>query len=124
MESKDLGSKKMNNKQNMNEGFSGDNMSAMHNPSGPILKPDVEIDLNGNPIIVQRARDLDTTPVHIPEPTNHHYNENEDMNQDLSEGEVKRTVENKDRNSDITANRYPNSSPENRENRGNIKLDE
>lgn len=35
-----------------------------------------------------------------------------------------KTVENEDHNSDITANRYPNEHPDNKEDRGNIKLDE
>ncbi len=41
-----------------------------------------------------------------------------------TEEEAKKTVENKDRNSDITPNRYPNSNPESRKDRGNMKLDE
>lgn len=42
----------------------------------------------------------------------------------FSDKEVQRMIENKDHNSDITAHRYPNSDPDNHEDRGNIKLDE
>jgi hypothetical protein len=34
------------------------------------------------------------------------------------------TVENEDLNSDITANRYPSSNPDNHKNRGNMKLND
>lgn len=36
----------------------------------------------------------------------------------------KKTVENKDRNSDVEPNRYSNSNPESHKDRGNMKLDE
>ncbi|MET0760568.1 MAG: hypothetical protein ABWZ56_09120 [Flavobacterium sp.] len=124
MENKDLGSKKMNNKQNVNEGFSGENMSEEKNPSAPILKTEVEIDVNGNPVVVQRARNIDAT-TNTPEETDRNWNENESLSRGVTtEEEVDKTIENKDRNSDITPNRYPNSNPDNHENRGNIKLDE
>lgn len=125
MENKDLGSKKMNNKQNVNEGFSGENMSEEKNPSTPILKTEVEIDVNGNPVVVQRARNIDATTADTPEETDRNWNENESLSRGVAtEKEVDKTIENKDRNSDITPNRYPNSNPDNHENRGNIKLDE
>ena len=38
MESNDLGSKKTNNKQNTNEGFSGENLPKITNPAASILK--------------------------------------------------------------------------------------
>jgi hypothetical protein len=41
-----------------------------------------------------------------------------------TEDEAKKTVENKDRNSDVEPNRYPNAHPDNHKNRGNMKLDE
>lgn len=125
MESKDLGSKKTNNKQNINEGFSSENLPEDYNPSTSNLKEEVEIDANGNEKIVQRARNVDGTIASIPEPAERTWNENESLSRGVStEKEVMRTVENEDHNSDITANRYPNEHPDNKEDRGNIKLDE
>ncbi|MBG6110767.1 hypothetical protein H4V97_001147 [Flavobacterium sp. CG_23.5] len=125
MESKDLGSKKTNNKQNINEGFSSENLPEDYNPSTSNLKEEVEIDANGNEKIVQRARNVDGTIASIPEPEERTWNENESLSRGVStEKEVMRTVENEDHNSDITANRYPNEHPDNKEDRGNIKLDE
>jgi hypothetical protein len=121
MESEDLSTKKTNNKQNINEGFSGENMDKNTNPDVSHLKSEVEIDSHGNQKIVQRARNIegtleqneDTTPVNL----------SSDI-ANVSEEQAKKMVENKDHNSDITANRYPNSHPDNKKDRGNIKLDE
>lgn len=125
MEKKDLGSKKINGKQELNEGFSGENISNDSNFIASKLKTEVEIDADGNEKIVQRARDIDGTIPEIPEENKKNRNENEISNRGVStEADVKKTVENKDRNSDITANRYPNSNPDNHKNRGNIKMDE
>ena len=57
MENKDLGSKKMNGKQNVNEGFIGKNNDK--NPSAPELTADTEIDTEGNKKIVQRVQSID-----------------------------------------------------------------
>ena len=120
METDNLGSKKMNNKENVNEGFSGEKQAVVNNPP-PILTTDVEIDLNGNPKVVQRAHNADGSPAEVP-----HMNDtnNQNISNNLSEEEIKRTIENRDRNSDITANRHPNANPDNQVDRGNIKLDE
>ncbi|TDD75250.1 hypothetical protein [Flavobacterium caseinilyticum] len=121
MESNDLSSKKTNNKQNSNEGSNGDNVTKNTNPDVSHLKSEVETDTHGNKKIVQRARNIegnleqneDTTPVNLSSDT-----------ANVSEELAKKMVENKDHNSDLTANRYPNSHPDNKEDRGNIKLDE
>jgi hypothetical protein len=118
MEANDLGSKKINNEQERNEGFSGENISENYDPSQAQLKPKLEIDQDGNHKIVQRATYTDSQE-------EHNVRENESLNRGVStEAEENKTVEHKDRNSDIAANRYPNSHPDNHENRGNIKLDE
>lgn len=125
MESDDLSSKKTNNKQNINEGFSGENMSNNDNPPASQLKEEIEIDANGNEKVVQRARNVDGTIASIPEPEERTWNENESLSRGVStEKEAMRTVENEDYNSDITAKRYPNEHPDNKKNRGNIKLDD
>ncbi|CAM4079238.1 hypothetical protein [Flavobacterium weaverense] len=124
MESNDLGSKKTNNKQNTNEGFSGENIPEDYNSATSNITEEVEIDANGNKKIVQRARNVDGSVASIPD-EERNWNENESLSRAVSsEKEEMRTVENKDLNSDITAHRYPASHPDNHEDRGNIKLDE
>jgi hypothetical protein len=125
MESNDLSSKKTNNKQNTNEGFSGENLPEDYNPATSILKEEVEIDANGNEKVVQRARNVDGSIASIPEPEERTWNENESLSRGVStEKEVMKTIENEDLNSDITAHRYPASHPDNKKDRGNIKLDQ
>jgi len=114
MDTKDLGSKKINNEQQVNEGFSGENLDENYNPADQKLNPEQETDENGNTKNVKRARD-----------TAQNWNENESLSRGVTDEEDQiKTVENKDRNSDIATNRYPNSHPDNHQNRGNIKLDE
>ena len=125
MESNNLGSKKTNNKQNSNEGFSGENLPEDYNPNPSILKAEVETDANGNEKIVQRARNVDGTIASIPDEKEKSWDENESLSRGVSsEKEEMRTVENKDLNSGITAHRYPKSHPDDHKDRGNIKLDE
>ena len=117
MKNKDLGSKKINNEQEVNEGFSGKNIADNYDPSKEKLNPETETDENGDSKTVKRARNN--------EQTDRNWNENESLSRDVqSEGQQQKTVENKDRNSDITSNRYPNSHPDNHKNRGNVELDE
>ena len=113
MENKDLGSKKTNNEQQLNEGFSGQNMPK----DTPDLKNEVEKDKDGNTDSVKRARDVDDNL----EDSKASSSESKTTN---NENQNEKTVENKDRNSDVAANRYPNSHPENHKDRGNMKLDE
>lgn len=125
MESNDLGSKKTNNKQNKNEGFSGENLPEDYNSAASILKEEIEIDTEGNEKIVQRARNVDGTIATLADEEERTWNDNESLSRGVStEKEAMKTVENKDLNSDITAHRYPASHPDNQEDRGNIKLDE
>ncbi|WP_298156961.1 hypothetical protein [Flavobacterium sp.] len=109
---KDLGNKKINNEQEVNEGFSGENIPKDYNPSKSKLQPETETDDKGNAHHVQRARNTDTTT------------ENDSTSDSTGAksygGDMKSQVENKDRNSDIATNRYPNSHPENHINRGNM----
>ena len=111
MENQDLGSKKMNNKQvNLED-------NSKINQSESILKPEIEIDNEGKSKIVQRARNIED----IVDSTETYTNKNIATKPSTASEEIgKKMVENKDKNSDITPNRYPNSSPDNQENRGNI----
>jgi len=118
MENKDLGSKKINNKQEVNEGFSGKNKFSEADSDSSKLNEEIEIDAQGNKKIVQRSRNAGGTNIDASA-------ENENANRGVStEADVKKTVENRDKNSDITPNRYPNSHPDNHIDRGNQKLDE
>jgi hypothetical protein len=121
MESNDLGSKKMNNKQNTTEEFSTENLPENYDPAATKLVAEVETNKDGDQKIVHRARNVDANP----EQNNSEDNENPSSSIEiLSDKEIQRMIENKDHNSDITAHRYPNSDPDNHEDRGNIKLDE
>ena len=121
MENKDLGSKKMNNKQNTSEEFSTENIPENYDPAATKLVAEVETNSSGEQKIVHRARNVDANPEQI----NSENNENPSSSIEiLSDKETQRMIENKDHNSDITAHRYPNSNPDNHEDRGNIKLDE
>jgi hypothetical protein len=105
MENKDLGSKKMNNKQSIND----DSMNLkQENQSGSLLKSELEIDENGNEKIVDRARNNN--------PNDDIYKSKTDKKvsakpSSASEALGKKMVENQDKNSDITPNRL--SIPEN-----------
>lgn len=118
MDTNDLGSKKINNEQQHNEGFSGENLPEDYNPKPGKLKADLEIDQEGNRSLVQRATSSN-------EQSNRSLDGNGHLSGDNgSEDKHEKTVEHKDRNSDVAANRYPNSHPDNHEDRGNPKLDE
>ncbi len=121
MESNDLGSKKMNNKQNTPEELNSENLHENYDPTASKLVAEVETNSSGEQKIVHRARNVDSNP----EETNTDDNENPSSSLEIfSDKEVQRMIENKDHNSDITAHRYPNSDPDNHKDRGNIKLDE
>lgn len=86
------------------------------------LNKEVDTDVDGNKIIVDRARNGSENPEMLS-------NEIDSDNPNAKRGvttdkEAMKTVENKDLNSDITPNRYPNSHPDNKADRGNMKLDE
>lgn len=114
MENKDLGSKKMNGKQETTP-------VTDPNESSPALQPEIETDTEGVKSVVQRARHMEhelpseepATPTGLgSKPSN------------APEENAKKMVENKDKNFDITHNRYPNSHPDNHKNRGNIEMEE
>ena len=109
MEDKDLGSKRINNEKPVNEGFSGTNIPENYNPSTKKLNTEVEKDAEGNTKVVERARNANA--------------KSDDTNPDKTYLENEKKVENKDFNSDVTPKRYDNSDPANRENRGNIEMD-
>lgn len=118
MDTKDLGDKRINNEQQVNEGFSGQNLPEDYNPAAKKLSQEQETDKQDNMKTVDRARHTEEPPKKAS------YNSDANRGGD-TEAEPNKTVENKDfMNSDTTANRYPKSHPDNHENRGNIKLDE
>lgn len=122
MESTNLGSKKTNNKQNPDT----EPIVGSLNPETSKLKEEIEIDSHGNEKVVQRVQDIDkTTPLAVLDENEKKWLENENLIRGVAtEADVKKTIENRDRNSDITPNRYPNSNPDNHIDRGNQKLDE
>ena len=122
MGTNNLGTKKINGTQKNIEESKGKDVSHDKDLKDAKLNKELVTDADGDKKIVERAR-----------------NENEDIKNKISktdsknananrgvstEEEANKTVENKDRNSDITPNRYPNSHPENHKDRGNMKLDE
>ncbi|MEZ7499924.1 hypothetical protein QO200_14390 [Flavobacterium sp. Arc3] len=124
MENKDSNSNKDLDKQNTNEGFSEKQIADTDKNQDSMLTNEIEIDAEGNKVIVQRARNVDGSIAHIPD-EERTWNENESLSRGVTtEEEEMKTVENEDLNSDITANRYPNSNPDNHKDRGNIKLDD
>ncbi|HSN48329.1 MAG TPA: hypothetical protein VLR29_06170 [Flavobacterium sp.] len=111
----------MNNKQSTSEEFSTENLNKTSDQALPKLVAEVETNSSGDQKIVHRARNVDANA----EQNNSENNENPSSSVEiLSDEQTQRMIENKDHNSDITAHRYPNSDPDNHEDRGNIKLDE
>ncbi|HEX9980679.1 MAG TPA: hypothetical protein VGB50_08970 [Flavobacterium sp.] len=97
----------------LNEGFCDDNLSADYNPSdAKELQQETDVDENGNPIQVDRARFPDETPqLDAPHPATG------DDNRII---ENRESLQNRDRNYDLDPNRYPPDDPENKRSRGNI----
>jgi len=123
MENKDLGSKKINGKQEVNEDAGGKINEVESNASK--FKKELETDTEGNKKIVERARNVDGSGPDLPDQIETNELAKEGLNRGVTtEKETKKTVENIDRNSDITPNRYPNSHPDNHENRGNANGDD
>lgn len=122
MNNNNLGSKKTNNKQNSDTESIAKNL----NPETSKLKEEIEIDSHGNEKIVQRVQDIEkTTPLTILDENEKKWNKNKNLIRGVStEANIEKTLENRDRNSDITPDRYPNSNPDNHIDRGNQKLDE
>nr|WP_199000075.1 hypothetical protein [Flavobacterium sp. ASV13] len=122
METNNLGSKKINGVQKNRDESKGKNISHDEKAVDPNLKKEVVTDSDGNKKIVERARNENEDIKKVKDKVDP---KNVNANRGVAtEEEAKKTVENKDRNSDITPNRYPNSNPESRKDRGNMKLDE
>ncbi|WP_163398948.1 hypothetical protein [Flavobacterium fluviatile] len=122
METNDLGSKKINGVQKDIDESKGKNISHDGESEDANVKKEVVTDENGNKTVVERARNENEDIGKVKDDIKP---DNPNSNRGVStEEEAKKTVENKDRNSDVTPNRYPNSNPESHEDRGNMKLDE
>lgn len=123
METNDnLGTKKINGTQKDIEESKGKNVSHDENLKDAKLNRELVTDKDGDKKIVERARnENEDIKTKISEKDFNNANANRGV---VTDEEAKKTVENKDHNSDITPNRYPNSHPDNHEDRGNMKLDE
>lgn len=114
MEKSDLGSKKINNEQQVNEGFSGKNIDEDYNPSTPGLKTEMEKDAKGNLFHVERARYVDKEME----------NSNSAPQVDYPTKSINQTpekAEHKDFNSNPNPEEFPDKEKKNQENRGNIE---
>ncbi|KUJ61783.1 hypothetical protein AR687_11225 [Flavobacteriaceae bacterium CRH] len=117
-----LGSKKINGAQKNIDESKGKNISHDTEENDLELKKEVVTDKSGNKEVVDRARNENEVINEVPDKVSKN---NANANRGVgSEEEAKKTVENKDRNSDVDPNRYPNSHPDNHKDRGNMKLDE
>ncbi|SFD86351.1 hypothetical protein [Flavobacterium phragmitis] len=122
METNNLGTKKINGTQKNIDESKGKNVSHDKELKDSKLNKEVVTDADGNKKIVDRARnENEDIKTKLSNTTSDNPNSNRGVTTDE---EAKKTVENKDRNSDITPNRYPNSNPESHKDRGNMKLDE
>ena len=122
METNNLGSKKINGVQKDIDETKGKNISHDGKADDANLKKEVVADKDGNKKVVDRARNENEDIQKVKDDVNP---DNPNANRGVSsDEEAKKTVENKDRNSDVEPNRYPNSHPDNHEDRGNMKLDE
>lgn len=122
MEKDNLGTKKINGVQKDIDETKGKNISHDGKADDANLKKEVVTDTDGNKKVVERARNENED---IQEKRDSVNPKNANANRGVSsDEEAKKTVENKDLNSDITPNRYPNSNPESHRDHGNMKLDE
>ena len=110
MDNNDLGSKKMNNKQEATS-------INPPNDATSAMQSEIEANQTGDKKLVNRAR-------HVEQNTSiSEFQSSIALGSNPStapEAIGKKMVENSDKNSDITSNRYPNSHPDNHENRGNL----
>lgn len=122
MATNNLGTKKINGTQKDIDESKGKNVSHDKDLKDAKLKKEVVTDADGDKKIVDRARnENEDIQLKTPKMSSDNPNSNRGVS---SEEEAKKTVENKDRNSDVTPDRYPNSNPESHKDRGNMKLDE
>lgn len=116
---KDLGGKTWNNQQqkgDLNEGFSGENIPDDYNPAKHVRE--VETDTEGNSRQVERARDANITS-----DNESGWNENESLSR-ASEIYDEKLQGKEDHNYDDPRRYASPSHRDNRENRGNMRLDE
>jgi hypothetical protein len=120
---KNLGDKKWNNEQEVNEGFSAQNLPNDYNNENPLMTSELETDQFGNESEVKRARfpHQHDEKLIFDTPDTRAAGELSEANSVI---ENKKSVENRDRNSDIATNRYPYSHPESRRDRGNFDVNE
>ncbi len=110
MENNDLGSKKMNNKQESTS-------IIPPNDSTSAMQSEIEANQTGDKKVVNRARHIEHNTSISGFPASKELGSNPST---APEAIGKKMVENSDKNSDITSTRYPNSHPDNHENRGNL----
>lgn len=110
---KNLGDKKWNNEQEINEGFSGKNLPEDYNKDNLLMKPEIETDRFGNETEVKRAR--------FP-----HQNDEKQVLGESGNSQIenKKSLENRDLNYDTSTDRYPYSHPESHKDRGNFDVNE
>lgn len=123
---KDLGSKKINNQQQTNEGFSGKNLPKDYDPSKK-LNTEAEKDQEGHENTVKRARSVDANTAPDVDESNHTTENGKSIKKNRgtsNESEDMETAENRDKNSDTEKNRYTNSNPESHRDRGNFDVNE
>lgn len=122
MDTNNLGSKKINGVQKNIDDSKGKNVSHDTKYDENKLEKEIVTDETGKKETVDRARNVNEEIKKVSDDAN---SNNPNANRGVeTEEEANKTVENKDRNSDITPNRYPNSNPESHKDRGNMKLDE
>jgi hypothetical protein len=83
MGNKDKNSKKQFKEQNTNEGFSEKHMTDKDKAQDSILSDEMEIDAEGNKVIVQRALNANGSIAHIPD-EERTWNENESLSRGFS----------------------------------------
>jgi hypothetical protein len=122
---RELADKKWNahqehNVDDLNEGFSGNNIpdgyDPSHEPIADRFKDETETDASGNKIETKRERHPDG---HSAENARH-----DSGNTDNSRIENQQSLEHRDLNYDPSEDRYPPSFSDNDENRGNLRLDD
>ena len=114
MKKSDLGTKKINNEQQVNESFSGKNIPKNHNASTPNLKTEMEKDAQGNLVSVDRARYMDKEMENSKSAPQVDY-------QTKSIHQTPEKAEHKDFNSNPNPKEFPDKQKKNQENRGNIE---
>lgn len=117
---KSLGDKTWNNQQqkgDLNEGFSGENIPDNYNPAKHVKEK--ETDAEGNSKIVDRARDAAKTT-----DAERGWNENESLSRGTEKADLEKQKAKGTEDFNYDNNPDPESHPDNKENHGNIELDD